>query len=195
MSGVRKSFVYFEEKLHTLIEKTDEPFLTMEPGFESKSGCSLCCPGYFSYYKIEQSKIYLRDFVICSRNYSVCDENGINIEAEDIKNHPQEKIYKNINRFINFSGNLLIGSNVEPYFRFSRLGVASYWRFKDLKELSICNGTVISIVDRSNIAKEILEVAKTLPFDDFWEEEGQGIAAASLREDDLWWMRRYQNKS
>ncbi len=151
----------FKDKGYSIVA-TSEPvsFNPKEYGLEVQHICTACWRGYWCEYEISESGIILKKLFVHTADDKYPDIDGVqvNVNREPIE-YMGHRVYMDLSLNITYTGKILLGDKLLSKYRIN-LGHPSPWEYKELKEFVFENGSLTTINDYSEIAKEIRKLAE-----------------------------------
>lgn len=140
-------------------------------GLEPHSSSTACWRGYWCEYAIKNGRLVLEKLLLYNSDGNYPPFNGINVLPQEFEEQEcwsldeeephMETFPKNdghrtyeVNMKINYTGKIVLGDEFMREF-YIHMGFQRPWAYKVLKEFDFVNGKLTSIIDHSEMAREL----------------------------------------
>ena len=137
-------FIFKGKKYELIGIKGDDLFSPETFGMEPEMIHTACYRGFYAKYRFTREVLYLSELTINEKNNNYLPINGI----KPIGNPLHEMTYRKLNLIIPFTGKIRMARNFlnENYVH---MGFQSPWAYETVLDITIKEGKVIDIKDRS----------------------------------------------
>lgn len=181
---------FYKERVYEMLA-TSNPiqFNPLDYGIKPQECNTACWDGYWCDYQVSNERMMLKNLFINSENDYYPEINNVSAKA-DFKRTWGHHLYENLNIFMEYTGEILIGKDFLDNYFLHTYGPEP-WAYEVLEELIFDKGKLVKAVDYSEIAKKLrieLENSRTEEHP-FIDRSVMKKYFSSEMKDKAWWVK------